>query len=315
MMPMDLETGPSPRANPGAFVMHWQNRTLRQRRLLNREQLNNHCIPFATLAHAPLPDKPTYKRFSIIFQHIPRTGGTTLEHLLAKNYQPSEVSHVNGPDFVRCPEQILRNNKPNRILMGHYQQTDPIYQFPKGNIVHITILRDPVQRFLSYYRYLIQRSAHKKHHLAAGLSLPEFLERAGDFPEAFDGMSRRLSGLGKNTDPDQLAEQAIAQLQNRFSIFGLTEQYGTFVLQCLKLGIFRDGLYRPHNATQSVMPPDESVISQIRKANPADVRLYQWAQDCFKQRSAQLQINESVLQTFENHQSQFQQMLEQWTIP
>ena len=35
------------------------------------------------------------------FSHVPKTAGTSLESVIAKNFQPSEVLHINAPDLNR----------------------------------------------------------------------------------------------------------------------------------------------------------------------------------------------------------------------
>ncbi|KAA3638837.1 MAG: hypothetical protein DWP95_11730, partial [Proteobacteria bacterium] len=97
----------------------------------------------------------------VVFSHVPKTGGTTLETILAKNHRLSDVLHLNAPEFKRYPDILTLKKKPPRFICGHHPLHSPLYRYlPRAPLFHITMVREPVSRVLSYYNYISHKTDH-----------------------------------------------------------------------------------------------------------------------------------------------------------
>jgi hypothetical protein len=89
------------------------------------------------------PSEPT-----LVFLHIPKTGGTSLHHHFADIF----------PEQAMCPERFSNLNQFSvdelrqwRFFSGHFN-ADEIKRIP-GRIFLVTVLRDPIERLLSLYYF------------------------------------------------------------------------------------------------------------------------------------------------------------------
>ena len=204
------------------------------------------------------------------FVHIEKAAGTTLIHYLRRRYFPryadvrplvqSQEKNLSADDlslFLRiCPWA--------RIIGGHsiVPWSDLSTRFP--NIRFFTILRDPVQRYVSQYRYWTGRLDWK-------LSFEEFLER----PDTHNVQTRKLCGSSD-------AEAAINMLKDRFSLVGTVDQFDRFIERLSALLPFPGGLsaYETRNTASSrgrQSALSESLLEEAARRNAADVRVYEWA--------------------------------------
>lgn len=84
----------------------------------------------------------------LVFLHVPKTGGTSLHEVLARNFKPEEL----------CPERLRFLDKVSepdlhryRFFSGHYF-FDQLARIPEPKTI-ITLLREPRARLLSHYYY------------------------------------------------------------------------------------------------------------------------------------------------------------------
>ena len=123
-------------------LKRWYQLLPEQRSELNKQMLARQVIPYRRLVRR-LSKYPLGRLggFHVVFFHIPKTGGTTLEHVLAKNYPIDSLQHINAPELDSNPFRSCRNGKLVRVLMGHYELNDVFYQWLNRRTVHITMLR------------------------------------------------------------------------------------------------------------------------------------------------------------------------------
>lgn len=85
---------------------------------------------------------------SVLFIHIPKTGGTSIESWLCE--QGSQALYIPGkPDWLPCPPQHFHASILKQLISEDYVD----YAF--------TITRHPIDRFLSEFFYQIQLSPKK----------------------------------------------------------------------------------------------------------------------------------------------------------
>ncbi len=146
-------------------------------------------------------------RILLVFVHIPKAAGTSFNGLLEKVYGSSFLNVSNhhrawearrpNPAGIRC----LSGHVPygwHRKLGGKDRQAWPTDGlFADREILYVSIVRDPVERFQSYFRYAKQAPKHRHHREVSSLGPRQFLEyldRIGD-RGAWDQQFRMLGGM------------------------------------------------------------------------------------------------------------------------
>ncbi|MCX7544478.1 sulfotransferase family 2 domain-containing protein [Marinicella gelatinilytica] len=220
----------------------------------------------------------------LVFSHVPKTGGTTLETIVAKNYRLSDVLHLNAPEFKQYPDILSLKKNPPRFICGHHPLHSPLYQhLPQEPLFHFTMLREPVARVLSYYNYVRGKTDHPLHQQAYTLRLAEFVE-SGVTPELNNGQARRFSGYLHQSpaDDETLFITACDALQNCFSLVGTTACFDETLLLLHRFLGFTDLFYQRRNQSRQTLSRDDltdSELELIAHYNQADAQLYHYTEN------------------------------------
>lgn len=83
---------------------------------------------------------------AVIFNHIPKTAGQSLHNYLLRNYSDS---HIFCPARVNNELDALRDTAKYSFFSGHFDVRR--HEFENHQTFHFTVLRDPVDRLLSFY--------------------------------------------------------------------------------------------------------------------------------------------------------------------
>ena len=150
---------------------------------------------------------------------------------------------------------------------------------------YVTIVREPVSRVVSAYKYVL-KTPHHRHHRAVvdgGVGLEEFIQTFWT-EERRDRQTRQL--CDRPSGP--LDDHALAQAQDnlsRFLVVGLTDRFDeTFVLLRRALRM-RVPFYVTRNVTVPLVPSDEA-LQLIADLESNDRKLYSFAERLFADRVA-----------------------------
>ncbi|NEQ96128.1 MAG: sulfotransferase family protein [Cyanothece sp. SIO2G6] len=292
---------------------------------------NSACLQQKLVRWGSLVDKPLRLRpggHYYVFLHIPKAGGTTLEHIIAKNYLPHQCIHANAAAITQNPSMIFHAElgHPRGVLMGHYQRSSVLYQFlGDRSIIHFTMLRDPIQRVISHFNYTKTRSNHPLNEKVKDWTLEDYAQ--SDIKELQNNQTLRLLGdcsqkMAQQSldNPASLLIEAKKVLANEFSLFGLTERYSEFLIMASKLLGWQDIFYvrkntskRSRRSTRIIEAAQFSAaaLQMICDRNQLDLQLYAYAQDLFQQRWQQLGLNEASVEKYELLNANYKAMLEE----
>jgi hypothetical protein len=107
---------------------------------------------------ARLTARPCARRHTVLFMHIPKTAGTALREAIAANYRQSELAYLypSPPGFLMADLRALplEQLRGLRMVIGHFQFG--MHDWLPTAAEYITIVREPVARVLSQYRFLCQ---------------------------------------------------------------------------------------------------------------------------------------------------------------
>jgi hypothetical protein len=89
---------------------------------------------------------------TIIFNHIPRTGGTTLRVILNRVYGETNVFFINSRNIPASLDEYNKLSQQEqarfKVISGH----GALHFHPRqGNKFTITVLREPISLFISQY--------------------------------------------------------------------------------------------------------------------------------------------------------------------
>ena len=230
---------------------------------------------------------------TIIFVHIRRTGGTTLNIILINNFGIDNFFCTTGENKGRPEDYVasISQTEKIKIIEGHFA-----YGFHKyfDNYKYITILRNPVERSISYYYFIRQQRWHWLHKMADSLSLRAFVSimPANEQSTAIAGSLDKIDPktISSPISPQSLLnhitlQQAKKHLDNM--TFGLTERFHESLdifqhelgLNSSGYGIYNEARNRPF-----IEEIEADTLDFIRNRNLIDVKLYEYAQALFDKR-------------------------------
>jgi Sulfotransferase family len=209
------------------------------------------------------------QRRILAFVHIEKAAGTTIVEILRRNFcmRLCEVRPLtNTFDTAFSAEDMRRTLMINPTLLaitGHAVKPYSNVRDAYPNVQYVTLLRDPVHRYVSHYQYWVER-------MGKTIAFEEFL----NLDKMQNFQTRKITG-GNDL---ALAKEI---LNSQFMLVGLVEQFDEFVLLLReKLLPYRlDPLYRVANATRT-KTFGESILKQfskeIAKNNELDIELYNY---------------------------------------
>jgi hypothetical protein len=234
----------------------------------------------------------------VIFTHIPKTAGTSLRHIIQSQFQPQQVFEFyhlkTQPPKVRKGIEKYNNLTANqkkaiKFVSGHVGFG--LHEFLPRPCTYITVLRDPVERVVSYYYFLLRN----QNNLVKDKSLEEFIQT---FEGVHNSMTCYLSGLTLKAQLQDLSielksqqfaqetlEIAKANIKQHFQVVGLVERFDeTCILLRKILGWNLASFYVKKNVAKhgnliENLPQD--TLNLIQKFNELDIQLYAYAQEIF----------------------------------
>ncbi|HEY1288709.1 MAG TPA: sulfotransferase family 2 domain-containing protein [Burkholderiales bacterium] len=241
----------------------------------------------------------------IAFLHIPKTAGTTLNSVLAREYGPDESYEImmRGMAWI-LPEQpiirrrllsfskvlrlrtAVRTHPRLRLVHGHFDLS--IARHLPADTRFFTLLRDPVERAISHYYHYRRRAIDRLHPVAMRATLAEWVSACG-LVEMDNGQTRRLAGemnLACGRVTPAMLERAASRLA-KFAVVGLTERFdqSLALLQRAFGWGARPGL--PENVGEDRpgrAEVGEEALRAIERCNRFDLELYRFASGLFEAR-------------------------------
>ena len=214
----------------------------------------------------------------VIFIHIPKAAGQTMRSVLARQYPRHGVVATNGGII---PTGNLERADSPRIWMGHLHYG--FHEHLRGASVYVTMLREPVSRVLSLYRYIATNARHPLHHHVAQNGLIDFVSSQVDAEEVQDGQTRQIAGVTDGTPGPSSLVRREANLADTFAAVGLVERFDeSLVLFKRRLGS-RMPFYVRKNVTPR-LPVEEDTneaLEIIRGRNALDTELYEYGSELF----------------------------------
>jgi hypothetical protein len=226
-----------------------------------------------------------------IFCHIPKTAGTTLQRIIERQYRPKMRHYIYHHDagveaFKALP---TARRAALRMVRGHIPFG--IHQYLPGPARYFTILRQPIERIISYY-YFVQREPD--HYLydysnTPGMTLRRYLEDQVSL-QTDNYQTRLISGVwtdvGYGECDRSVLELAKENLAEHFAVVGLTKWFDQTLLLLQRTFGWNNIFYMRHNVTRGrpkreALPPE--TLDVIAAHNQLDLELYAFGAKLFRQ--------------------------------
>jgi hypothetical protein len=225
-------------------------------------------------------------REAVIFLHLPKTAGTTLNRLIEWEYRLSEMYSVDPVLFQWSAAHMRKLPLPRlrktRMFKGH--MLFGLHQTLPQSSTYITVLRDPVERVLSAFYFM---RSYKLHPLYWKLrrekwTIDEFVERL-----TRDNVQCKIIAGADYHAPctEAISEKASQHLSQYFSVVGLSERFEeSLALMKLRFG-WQLKSYSSFNVTRTRPKKGDlssTTLDLIRERNRFDIALYQHAATLFE---------------------------------
>ena len=248
--------------------------------------------PVSAAAGPRLPARPVSDA-TVIFLHIGKTAGTTMRQVLRRNFRSRDVMVIRVrarpreetlERFGELPEDVRA--RP-RLIMGH--TIFGLHEHVPRPSTYITILRKPSSLVVSQYRFVLRTPGHRHHEVVTeqAIGFADYI-RSGMSLEMDNSQTRAIAGdlstpFGGCTDA--MLERAKANLDESFSVAGLTERFEeTLILLQKTFGWSHLHYIRANVAPQG--PPIEvtdEARDLIEEHNRLDNALYAYASERFEE--------------------------------
>ena len=208
------------------------------------------------------------KRELLAFVHIEKSAGTSIIHLLRHNYFPRylDVRPLGHNERVFKGEDFLRytNIAPWVKVIGGHSVVPWSDLESVANVRYITLLRNPVNRYVSQYRYWSSQ-------LGKAISIDEYLSRK----EVCNIQLKKIAG-------EENVDKAIDIISEKFLCIGVVELFDWFLveLQASKASQGFRGLHIEQNINKKHPIPADHLIEKYAddmiENNRLDIELYNY---------------------------------------
>jgi hypothetical protein len=231
---------------------------------------------------------------ALIFLHVPKTAGTTLNQILWRQYQSRIVHRIQKIIPGRSVEDFRAMTEAEksrvRIVTGHIDFG--FHEFLPRPCEYITILRDPVDRIISHYYYVSRDPNHYLYPEVKGrkLTLADYV-RSGLTPELDNAQVKQIAGefVGYGQCTRGHLERAKRNITDHFVVAGLSERFDETLLLLKRQLHWSAPYYVKENVTPN-RPSRDNIDPAARRAieevNALDMELWEFVRNRMDQQIA-----------------------------
>lgn len=231
----------------------------------------------------------------LIFLHIPKTGGTTLVHILQRTYGGGNVlSSYNDSSLLSAEVvDLLRAGRLSRAPVFTSHLAFGIHEFVPDACTYVTLLRDPIDRTLSQYAHVMreleaQTPGRSRPSGEAPVSLTDYVQDPAFYLDNLQ--TRLLAGFEAFALPfgacgRDVLEQAKHNLETRVEVAGVTERFDEFLILLRHAFGWRPSCYVRLNLGENRLRQEQlplGVRELIQQRTEWDQELYAFARERFE---------------------------------
>lgn len=237
-----------------------------------------------------MSDKP--RNFeTLIFNHIPKTGGTTLRQILSTFYPPEQIVTVNEMMekdnlFKRLSHSTASEHRQIRLICGHFIQG--VHELLQQRSTYITLLRHPLERLISHYYYQRCNPQYRMlYRKAQTMSFRDFVLGHMVRNHWDNFQTRLISGvLNADCEKDKMLQRALCNLKDHYLLAGTTELFDESILLLQQLLGWKPPFYKRDNVTSYRLRLSDIprwYLKQIEPYYALDMELYLYVRNTLRQ--------------------------------
>jgi hypothetical protein len=234
----------------------------------------------------PTNDRAAAAEEAIVFLHVPKTAGTTLNRLIEWEYPLFEIYSVD-PVFFRWSASHLwqlpaRRLEKTRMFKGH--MLFGLHKILPQPATYITVLREPIDRVISSFYYMRNYVLHPFYWKLRreNWTLEDFVRRSRR-----ENVQCKIIAGAEYEKPctAEICERAKENLVRYFGVVGLSERFEeSLALMKLRFGwkLQRYSSFNVTRARPKKRDLPQSTLDLIVEKNAFDLALYECATKLFE---------------------------------
>ncbi|MCI5223688.1 MAG: hypothetical protein D3924_13715 [Candidatus Electrothrix sp. AR4] len=237
------------------------------------------------LLYSPYASRPR----KILFDHLPKCGGASLNVYLEAHYPRRKTFSTNGRNPTASVNDFKNLSQRRRhgfdLVNGHLAHELLGYVHPE--CLKVTVLREPVERIISHYHYAKRSPEHylySKIH-SSYMSLEDYAtsDLSGELRNWYTTHFSGLKVDEAERSPEEATAKAFDVVLKRYDIIGFLDDFSSFAEALRTQADLRyEYQNRRVNVTQdrpSTNDVAQSVIIKIQQVNHLDIALYKKIRD------------------------------------
>lgn len=181
----------------------------------------------------------------VLFDHLPKCGGTTITYYIRSNYPAKKVFRIDGSQPTASVKTF--QSFPKRVryryycVYGHF--ADQLMKLVHPETIAVTVFRDPVDRIISHYFYVKRRKDHYLHNdvISGKIKLEDYASSELSV-ELSNWLTAHFSGLSNEEvlkNPEEALDLALHHIANRYELIGFLDHIDIFINHLKVIAGFR----------------------------------------------------------------------------
>ena len=222
---------------------------------------------------------------ALIFLHIPKTAGTTLNRIIEWQYNPLAIFTMDPYRIRATPERLrkLSEGRRRRLRMVRGHLYYGIHEFlPQGG-TYFTMLREPVARFFSSYYFVQRRPLHPMHRKVTTerIGVEDFIRLT---PRRQNLQCSLIAGIKNDgTCDERVLDKAKENLEKSFSVVGISERFEESLMLMAETFDWEIPFYENRKVSKTRPQIDPGAVEMIRDHNRLDLELYEFGKTLFEE--------------------------------
>lgn len=224
----------------------------------------------------------------VIFVHIPKAAGSTFRRILRARYGRETMLSfdVRSIEQQLCDLRAMPPDARSKIRLVAGNVPYGVHEYFAEPVVYLSMIRNPVDRLISLYKYALRRPNHYLHKRLAteNVGLEEFV-LSGITTETDNSQVRFLAGHNEDVPYGQcdaaMLEKAKSNVVRHFAVVGVVDEFDrSLILTSRKLGWGSPPVYNRANVGPApVGHVSASTIRALERSNALDIELFHWVKE------------------------------------